>query len=274
MSDLTIFGKTFTNVKGIKATDTDGNEVVYGGGGISLSDFIAGNIGENLDLSGVSSSPRNNLFDNMTSVKHIYAPDFVSVNSRSHLFSNMQNLESVDFPNLKILSNCEYTFSGNRRLVNVHFPKLFDCGDHMLENCTALTTVVIRGNSGSATSSMYRTFNGCTNLKVCDIGFSEIILKNYCFQNCTKLETLILRSSTINRMSALDALSTSSFKNGGTGGKIYIPKVLYDHLGDGSALDYKSATNWSTIDGYGTITWKPIEGSIYETQYADGTPIE
>lgn len=34
MSDLTIFGKTYSNVKGIKATDTDGNEVVYGGGGL------------------------------------------------------------------------------------------------------------------------------------------------------------------------------------------------------------------------------------------------
>ena len=37
MSDLTIFGKTFTNVAGIKATDTDGNEVVYGGGGNAVS---------------------------------------------------------------------------------------------------------------------------------------------------------------------------------------------------------------------------------------------
>ena len=35
MSDLTIFGQTFTDVKGIKATDTDGNEVVYGAGGIN-----------------------------------------------------------------------------------------------------------------------------------------------------------------------------------------------------------------------------------------------
>lgn len=37
MSDLTIFGQTFTDVKGIKATDTDGNEVVYGEGNIDLS---------------------------------------------------------------------------------------------------------------------------------------------------------------------------------------------------------------------------------------------
>jgi hypothetical protein len=74
-------------------------------------------------------------------------------------------------------------------------------------------------------------------------------------------------------MSNANAFSNSHFKSGGTGGTIYIPKVLYDHLGDNSSLDYKKATNWTTVNGYGTITWEKIEGSIYETQYADGTPI-
>ena len=60
---------------------------------------------------------------------------------------------------------------------------------------------------------------------------------------------------------------------GGSGGEIYIPKVLYDHLGDGTSSDYKAATNWSTVDARGTITWKQIEGSEYERYYADGTPI-
>ena len=47
-------------------------------------------------------------------------------------------------------------------------------------------------------------------------------------------------------------------------GTIYIQKVLYDRLGDGASLDYKAATNWSTVDGYGTITWAKIESSAYE----------
>lgn len=60
----------------------------------------------------------------------------------------------------------------------------------------------------------------------------------------------------------------------GGGGTIYIPKVLYDHLGDKSSLDYKAQTNWAALDAAGHTNWLPIEGSIYETQYADGTPIE
>ena len=84
---------------------------------------------------------------------------------------------------------------------------------------------------------------------------------------------LILRSSTVVTIASGSNAVPTPFKSGGTGGTIYIPKALYDHLGDGSSLDYKANARWVTIDGYGTITWAKIEGSIYETQYADGTPI-
>ncbi len=69
------------------------------------------------------------------------------------------------------------------------------------------------------------------------------------------------------------SLSFTTCASDGTGGTIYIPKVLYDELGTVSSLDYKAATNWSTIDSYDTITLMQIEGSQYETKYADGTPI-
>ena len=65
-------------------------------------------------------------------------------------------------------------------------------------------------------------------------------------------------------MANTNAFNSTPFASGGTGGTIYIPETLYNHLGDGTALDYKSATNWSVIDAYGTITWAKIEGSPYE----------
>lgn len=94
-----------------------------------------------------------------------------------------------------------------------------------------------------------------------------------CFEGDYKFNLLILRSVTLWPLKNINAFNSTPFESGGSGGTIYIPKTLYDHLGDGSALDYKAATNWSTIDGYGTITWAQIEGSQYETAYADGTPI-
>ena len=90
----------------------------------------------------------------------------------------------------------------------------------------------------------------------------------------SNFNVLILRSTSICPLTNIGGFSGTKFDNGKAGGTIYIPKVLYDHLGDGSANDYKSATNWSTLDGYGTVTWAKIEGTQYENYYADGTPIE
>lgn len=63
----------------------------------------------------------------------------------------------------------------------------------------------------------------------------------------------------------VNAFANTPFKSGGAGGEIYVPSALID--------TYKASANWSTLDGYGTVTWKAIEGSIYENAYADGTPI-
>ena len=136
---------------------------------------------------------------------------------------------------------------------------------------TRITSVTIK----NATLLYASAFEGCTNLKTVDYSQPGIGLFNRgnIFKNCTKLDTLVLRSTTLGRMVYNNGLSGTPFASGGTGGTIYIPKVLYDELGTGSANDYKAATNWSTIDGYGTITWAQIEGSEYENYYADGTPI-
>lgn len=122
----------------------------------------------------------------------------------------------------------------------------------------------------------FEWYNGCYNCKKLiklDIGGTFSIRSAQNCDGCTALKTIILRANSIAAMSNKSDLNNTPFASGGAGGTIYIPKALYDHLGDGSALDYKAATNWSTIDGYGTITWAKIEGSVYENAYADGTPI-
>ena len=133
--------------------------------------------------------------------------------------------------------------------------------------CSSLNNIVYHH------SESWVDFMNCGNLKKVDILSSEGFLDNSFSSGCTNLDTLVLRGSSVVPLKNITALGSTKFKNGGAGGTIYIPKALYDHLSDGTSLDYKAATNWSTIDGYGTITWAQIEGSIYETQYADGTPI-
>lgn len=99
-------------------------------------------------------------------------------------------------------------------------------------------------------------------------------LVGQCLYDCPLLTTIVLRkSNAITAMNNSNVLNSTPFANGGSGGTIYIPKVLYDELGTGSSLDYKAATNWSKLDSYGTITWAQIEGSYYETHYADDTEV-
>lgn len=115
-----------------------------------------------------------------------------------------------------------------------------------------------------------------SGLQAVDVGNANVTpvsIAGSAFNGNSLMTTLILRYTSIISLSALTAFINTPFASGGNGGTIYIPESLYNHLGDESALDYKAATNWSVIDGYGTITWAKIEGSQYETKYADGTDI-
>jgi hypothetical protein len=141
----------------------------------------------------------------------------------------------------------------------------------LLANSETLTIVVapfmqIDPRYGSAWCT------NCVKLLAADLGTLSLGSANG-FNSCKLLSLLILRATRVCALSNLNIIKDTPYDENGTGGEIYIPKYLYDHLGDGSALDYKAAANWSTIDGYGTITWRQIEGSEYEFNYADGTPI-
>lgn len=134
-------------------------------------------------------------------------------------------------------------------------------------NAKGLTIIVIEGNDYVGTAVSGR----CSQLEIYDT--HENRFASLAFENCSALTTVILRHSAVLPINNANIFNGTRFASGGAGGTIYIPKSLYDHLGDGTANDYKAATNWSTINGYGTITWAKIEGSQYENYYADGTPI-
>lgn len=162
-------------------------------------------------------------------------------------------------------------FFMGKNITSVHIVNVDprDIGQQAFAKCTGLTTFVAQKVRDWASSVV----QGCSALTTID---AEILnsLIIYGFQQCANLSIVIMRrSDAVTTLKGVQCFYGTPFASGGAGGTIYIPKALYDHLGDGSALDYKAATNWSTIDGYGTITWAQIEGSIYETQYADGTPI-
>lgn len=156
-------------------------------------------------------------------------------------------------------------------LQSVHLINTATIGQYCFNSCTGLVSAVIRPKT-SGTGGKGNAFNGCSKLEVVDLTNPNAIPAQW-FYNCSKMVKLILRSNSIVALNNVNAFSGTPFKNGGTGGTIYIPKTLYDHLGDGGASDYKAASNWATVNGYRTITWAKIEGSQYESAYADGTSI-
>ena len=176
------------------------------------------------------------------------------------------NITTLSLPNCITLDN--NALRSRSTLTSVYFPKVSTIGADALNGCSGLTVLVFPSLSSITT----RSFSSCTGVVTFDLGdkYTNGISSNF---NSMPITTLILRKTTIQGIQNANTLNSAVWGSGGTGGTIYIPKVLYDHLGDGGSLDYKAASNWSTINGYGTITWAKIEGSYYETHYADGTLI-
>ena len=191
--------------------------------------------------------------------------DSTLTSMRSYAFTNYPTPFTVDFPNLTAIG--VYAFQ-HSKIQTQMWPKLKTLQNYVFNYADVLEKAIFpvlesgTGNGG---------FVGCTALTVIDGSFSSI--GGNCCRGCRNLATLVMRNTSLVPLLGADSLINTPFYQGNAGGDIYIPKALYDHLGDGTASDYKAATNWSTYDSYGTITWHPIEGSIYETQYADGTPI-
>lgn len=178
-------------------------------------------------------------------------------------------LQLISLPNLETAG--QHSFRENN-CVAYYLPKLRTIGTACFQSSPNITVLVFPSwtNPGIADD----LFRSCTALAVVDFGENATqIGRNNVFHSDTHLVTLIFRNSTPVILKSSNVFTNTPFASGGSGGTIYIPKSLYDHLGDGTALDYKAATNWSVFDGYGTITWAQIEGSQYENYYADGTPI-
>lgn len=137
-----------------------------------------------------------------------------------------------------------YTFAGasadhKMTVTEIHLPNLG-------------TGIALNLNFGSATAA-----NACQQLEVCDIGKAKSIAANT-FANCYKLQTLIMRRTgsvtTLANVSAF--LNTPLRGRNSLTANIYVPSALID--------TYKAASVWTTINGYGYVTWNAIEGSPYE----------
>ena len=157
-------------------------------------------------------------------------------------FASCKNITKFTAPGA-ITTFGTYTFTGasadhKMTVQEIHLPNLG-------------TSIALNLNFGSATAA-----NACQQLKVVDIGKAKSIAANT-FANCYKLDTLIMRRTSVTTCANVSAFLNTPLRGySSRTANIYVPENLID--------SYKAASVWTTINGYGYVTWNKLEGSIYE----------
>ena len=191
----------------------------------------------------------------------------------TYAFSNATSLQHISFPNVTEIG--DYAFEKVNALYVAHFPKLTKTGTYLFHQTRYGWNPETAGNRRLIVVMPKVSNLGTWNFRQCvmdavDLGPSCTAIKSGTFYYNTMagdvnkefIKTVILRSTTLAPAADRDAVRNIH--------TVYIPQVLYDHLDDGTSSDYNAATNWVTDKAL--RTFYPIEGSIYETAYADGTP--
>ena len=240
--------KTSIEGKGVtvpSATLIDGyadlvDSIETGGGGISVQDLAKNTAPTGVVVLDTNVTTIGNFAFAGKPIAGIYGPMVTKINS--YAFHSCPSLVKAKFPVITWLGNNNWYQFQSSNLQQAAFPKLTEnLPQNIMQACSQLTTLDL----GKCSSIQTKATAGATN-------FNTIILR---------------KTDALTTLANVDGIASGTkFANGGAGGTIYIPTVLYDHLGDGSALDYQSATNWATVYGYGTITWEKLEGSIYESE--------
>lgn len=153
---------------------------------------------------------------------------------------------SLDFPLVTTVKGD--AFCGYKALKNVNLPLAKSLGGSVFGNCTALESVSLP----SVISASNYLFQNCTALKTVDFA---VLPKTYhgIFSQCTSLKNIILRneSAVVSLYDATNVINGTPFASGGTGGRVFVPSALIE--------EYKNATNWSILVGYGTCEFLALE---------------
>lgn len=126
-------------------------------------------------------------------------------------------------------------FQNNTLLEKINFPYLTTLATYNFSGCTNLKEVILPALTGVPSYC----FSGCTSLKRVDFSNLASGIAGMGFQNCSALETLIIRNTTL---TAAPTILSNVFSGSGiaTGlGYIYVPSALVN--------TYKAATNWSIV---------------------------
>lgn len=199
-------------------------------------------------------------FANYTHITEVDAENVTDIGNYS--FAGCTSLTKVSMPNLTN-SSTGHVFEGCTKLSDVNVENAVTLGEYFFNKCSALTVLVFKKMNNVWRYSM----GNCTKLTTVDLTMTGNFAngQGQTFNGSNKLNTLIVRKDGVATISNINNFTNTPFASNGAGGTLYVPSAQISA--------YQAASNWSTILGYSNNQILPIEGSIYETQYADGTAV-
>lgn len=258
----TVTGASDTTLSDAVATLASG----YGGGGSGwTTDGIAkGSEPSGALTIGLTSSEkfRDRAFLNCTEITSVNAP-YVERALGNSVFSGCTKITTASLPNFKE-TDSRYggdMFTGCTLLETIDMP--YAKPGCSFDGCSSLKSYTNKQTQPANSGFSSYQFRNCSSLEVIDYTYTTQFGCNY--NNCTKLQTVVLR-----RSDAIVPLNNANnvpptMKTGGSGCTIYVPSALIS--------TYQTATNWSTVYAVGLTTFTAIEGSYYATHYADGSSV-
>jgi hypothetical protein len=148
---------------------------------------------------------------------------------------------------------------GNANITSVFAANVANVTNYCFRHLTNARHIVLPAAKTLGNNSV----DFCTKLEGLDVlGGGE--WQSMCLAGNTAMVTLVIRKTG----SIQVASQSNMFNSTATTAKplhVYVPQAL--------KATYESATNWSTWVASGTVVFEDLEGSVYETQYVDGTPI-
>ena len=156
--------------------------------------------------------------------------------------ANQTAITSVSLPNVTNVG--ERCFNECANLTNANLPLARIIGSSAFYYCTSLENIILP----SVTSLYAQAFRFCTALQSIDLSLCTS-LNASAFSECYVLKKIIIRTSSVCKMSATSVLN-KCYHFTGTTDATYNPNGLADgyiYVPDNLVASYKSASNWSTF---------------------------
>ena len=199
-----------------------------------------------------------------------FADEIKSINSDNTLLNSLIDRSITEISNDEVTSVGGNAFKDCSLLSVISFNNANTLKNSSFQNCSALASATF--------PNVLYVWDYCFfNSGIQRISFNLLtLIQNNAFQNCLKLNTFIVRTTSLCVLNYTNAFANTPIATSTTEGFIYVPDDLVE--------SYRDATNWTTyktkimpirfVDGnyqeidLGTLNWTYVGGSY--TAYSSG----